>query len=126
MHLVSHPSDEPNQVEQELTTGDNVLNKLVFEFEEFDLSTMALTGGEQNLNATNGNSAEKIEYLMKQEDAKYILKWHFGVKLFRAWIEGKNGPLRQRLLQRKFRLFHSYKLLVNERLIYQKIKHWNN
>ncbi len=97
MHIVTS-----NPIEQELTTGDNVLNKLVFVFEEFDLSTMALTGNEQNLNPTNGNSAEKIEYLMRQEDAKYILKWHFGVKLFRAWIESKNAPIRQRLFQRKF------------------------
>jgi hypothetical protein len=38
---------------------------------------------------------------MRQEDAKYILKWHFGVKLFQAWIESKNAPIRQRLFQRK-------------------------
>lgn len=104
LHLVSRPSDEAHQAEQELTTADNVLNKLVFDFEEFDLSTIALTGSEQNLSSTTGNSPEKIDYLMKQEDAKYILKWHFGVKLFRAWIEGKNGPIRQRLLQRTFAL----------------------
>ncbi len=102
MHIVGGtPSNGNNQIEQELTTGDNVLNKLVFEFEDFDLSTIALTGNEQNLNSTNGNSSEKIEYLMRQEDAKYILKWHFGVKLFRAWIESKNAPIRQKLFQRK-------------------------
>jgi hypothetical protein len=105
MHVVGRSSSLNNQLEQELTSGENVLNKLVFEFEEFDLSTMTLTGGEQNLNSTNGNSSEKLEYLMRQEDAKYILKWHFGVKLFRAWIESKNTPIRQRLFQRKLNLF---------------------
>ncbi|CAF3803158.1 unnamed protein product, partial [Rotaria magnacalcarata] len=103
VHIVGRASDGNNQIEQELTAGDNVLNKLVFDFEDFDLSTMALTGGEQHLNTTNGNSSEKIEYLMRQEDAKYILKWHFGVKLFRAWIESKNKPIRQRLFQQNTR-----------------------
>jgi hypothetical protein len=74
---------------------------------------MALTGNEQNLNPTNGNSPEKIEYLMRQEDAKYILKWHFGVKLFRAWIESKNTPIRQKLFQRKIIIFCVFKLLKN-------------
>ncbi|CAF1105457.1 unnamed protein product [Adineta steineri] len=96
MHIVGRTSNENNQIEQELTTGDNVLNKLIFDFEDFDLSTMALTSGEQNMNT---NTSEKIEYLMRQEDAKYILKWHFGVKLFRAWIEDKNEPIKQRLFQ---------------------------
>ncbi|CAF3463235.1 unnamed protein product, partial [Rotaria sp. Silwood2] len=99
VHIVGRGSNENNQIEQELTAGDNVLNKLVFEFEDFDLSTMSLTSGEQHHNTTNGNLHEKIEYLMRQEDAKYILKWHFGVKLFRAWIENKNKPIRQRLFQ---------------------------
>jgi len=114
MHIVSGTSSNGNnQIEQELTTGDNVLNKLVFEFEDFDLSTIALTGNETNLNSTNGNSSEKIEYLMRQEDAKYILKWHFGVKLFRAWIESKNTPIRQRLFQRKiYFLFSSFSLNI--------------
>ncbi|CAF1063904.1 unnamed protein product [Rotaria sordida] len=104
LHIVGRGSNGNNQIEQELTAGDNVLNKLVFEFEDFDLSTMALTGGEQHLNTTAGNSPEKIEYLMRQEDAKYILKWHFGVKLFRAWIESKNKPIRQRLFQQNARI----------------------
>jgi len=111
MHIVGRPSNENNQIEQELTTGDNVLNKLVFEFEDFDLSTIALTGGEQNLNTTNGNSSEKIEYLMRQEDAKYILKWHFGVKLFRAWIESKNTPIRQKLFQRKILFWNLFNII---------------
>lgn len=112
LHVSGRGSDGNNQIEQELTTGDNVLNKLVFDFEDFDLSTMALTGGEQNLNTTNGNSTEKIEYLMRQEDAKYILKWHFGVKIFRAWIESKNKPIRQKLFQRKnFILFKKKNIL---------------
>lgn len=103
IHLVSGTtpptttSDGTNSIEQELTSGD----KLVFDFEDFDLSTMALTNNEQNLNPINGNSPEKMEYLIRQEDAKCILKWHFGVKLFRAWIDSKNSPIRQRLLQRK-------------------------
>ncbi|CAF4397098.1 unnamed protein product, partial [Adineta steineri] len=105
MHIVGRTSNENNQIEQELTTGDNVLNKLIFDFEDFDLSTMALTSGEQNMNT---NTSEKIEYLMRQEDAKYILKWHFGVKLFRAWIEDKNEPIKQRLFQRKNLSFLSY------------------
>jgi hypothetical protein len=106
MHIVGGTSSNGNnQIEQELTTGDNVLNKLVFEFEDFDLSTIALTGNEQNLNSTNGNSSEKIEYLMRQEDAKYILKWHFGVKLFRALIEIKYTQILQRLFQRKVFFF---------------------
>lgn len=103
IHLVSSGSTPPttsngtNSIEQELTSGD----KFLFDFEEFDLSTMALTNNEQNLNPINGNSPEKMDYLIRQEDAKCILKWHFGVKLFRAWIETKNSPIRQRLLQRK-------------------------
>ena len=101
VHLVGRISNGSNVLDQDLPSGDNVCNKLIFDFEDFDLSTMALTSAEQNLHSSNGNSSDKLDYLMKQEDAKYILKWHFGVKLFRAWIESKNGSIRQRSSQRK-------------------------
>jgi hypothetical protein len=55
---------------------------------------VALAG--QEANHSSSNSVEKIEYLMKQDDAKFILKWHFGVKLFRAWIDNKNSSAQQR------------------------------
>lgn len=73
---------------------------------------MALTNNEQNLNPINGNSPDKMDYLIRQEDAKCILKWHFGVKLFRAWIESKNAPIRQRLLQRTIVFLLRMKLLI--------------
>ena len=73
-----------SSLDTELISEENLLNKLVVDFESFDLSTMALTGGGQD-------SSEKIDYLLKQEDAKYILKWHFGVKFFRAWIENRHS-----------------------------------
>ena len=103
-------SNITNQLEQDLTSGDN---KFLFEFEDFDLSTLSLTTNEQNLNSTNGNISEKLEYLIRQPDAKYILKWHFGVKLFQAWIESKNTPIRQKLYQRKliFCLFFIFIIL---------------
>ena len=103
MRLIDRSSNEDNQLEQDLITGENISNKFLFEFEDFDLST--LTNGEHNFNSTNVNSPEKLDYLMRQEDAKCILKWHFGVKLFRAWIENKNAPIRQKLFQRKEMLF---------------------
>ena len=100
--MVGRTSNGTNLIDQDLTSEENLLNKFLFDFESFDLSTICLTGQEMNLSSTstNGNSSEKIEYLMKQEDAKYILKWHFGVKLFRSWIENKNIPIRQKFSQR--------------------------
>ena len=95
--------DGSHLIDSDLNSEEHILNKHLFDFESFDLSTLTLTGQEQNVSSTttNGNNQEKLEYLMKQEDAKFILKWHFGVKLFRAWIEKKNLPIQQKLSQRK-------------------------
>lgn len=87
---------------------------------------MALTNNEQNVNPINGNSPERMDYLSRQDDVKCILKWHFGVKLFRAWIESKNAPIRQRLLQRKNFFFerfnskvflHCFRIYSNEKFV---------
>ncbi|CAF1255871.1 unnamed protein product, partial [Didymodactylos carnosus] len=56
------------------------------------------------VNSTNENTAEKLEYLSGQDDAKYIPKGHFDVPLFRAWIESKNSLLRQRFFQQYTRV----------------------
>mgnify|MGYP001047736801 FL=1 len=108
MHIVNDPTTT-NVVEPDLNAGEQVLNKLVHDFEEFDLSTLTLMSNEQNSN-------EKFEYLMRQEDAKFILKWHFGVKLFRAWIESKNAPIRQKFYQQYARHRHLSSIDIENRL----------
>lgn len=99
---VTRTSSQSNLMEQDLNPEESLLNKYLYEFESFDLSTLALSMVDQNLSTSNtANSTDKTEYLLKQEDAKFILKWHFGVKLFRAWIENKNLSIQQKVSQRK-------------------------